>query len=65
MYIAIQIRNSGLHSLLVTWLLNECLEFNGVNGFVSTILILKTMISVKNPLDRHLKKPGVPGLKVS
>ena len=34
-------------------LLNKYLEFSGVNGFVSTIF-KKTIISVKNPLDRHL-----------
>ena len=38
-------------------MLNEYLEFIGVNGFVSAT-IKKTIISVKNPLDRHLKKPG-------
>ena len=37
-------------------LLNEYLEFSGVNGFVSTIF--EKQFSVKNPLDRHLKKPG-------
>ena len=38
-------------------LLNEYLEFSAVNGFVSTIF-KKTIISVKNLLDRHLKKQG-------
>ena len=40
-------------------MLNEYLEFSAVNSFVSAIF-KKTTASVKNPLDRHLKKPGVP-----
>ena len=38
MYIAIQLANSGLHSLPATWIANEYLELNGVNEFVSAIL---------------------------